>query len=70
MAKHMINREDLKEFIHEFVIAAANSKDVNKTLSCKIYVSSEEVMYKVVNHGQFVFIGHDMDMAIQCYNAI
>ncbi len=70
MAKHMINREDLKEFIHEFVIAVVNSKDVNKTLSCKIYVSSEEVMYKVVNHGQFVFVGHDMDMAIQCYNAI
>ena len=70
MAKHMINREDLKEFIHEFVIAATNSKDVNKTLSCKIYVSNEEVMYKVVNHGQFVFIGHDMDMAIRCYNAI
>lgn len=66
--EHLIDKKGIETLIHEFVIASAHGRLGSKSLKCKISLIDSSLSYEVLNKKESVYIGNDINCAIEKYN--
>lgn len=70
MGKHTIKVEDMKGYVHKFLIASSSGKGSNKNLICEVHLDDESIRYSVMNHGEIIYSGKFLSIAIEYYNEL